>query len=47
MSNKSKVLEMRQKRADIWNRAKAFLNERSDENGMMSAEDTQEYERME
>ena len=43
----SKIAEMRQKRGELWDRAKAFLNEHADENGMMSAEDTATYERME
>ena len=43
----SKILEMRQKRADLWDKAKAFLDEHEGENGLMSAEDTEEYERME
>nr|DAR21915.1 MAG TPA: major capsid protein [Caudoviricetes sp.] len=43
----SKITEMRQKRGDLWDKAKAFLNEHADENGMMSAEDTATYERME
>ena len=43
----SKVLELRQKRADIWDKAKAFLDERRNESGMLSAEDTGTYERME
>ena len=43
----STILEMRQKRAEIWDRAKAFLDEHQGENGVMSAEDTVEYERME
>ncbi len=43
----SKILEMRQKRADLWDKAKAFLDEHEGENGVMSAEDTAEYERME
>ena len=43
----SKILEMRQKRAEIWDKAKAFLDEHQNENGVMSAEDTEEYERME
>ena len=43
----SKIAEMRQKRGELWDRAKAFLNEHADENGMMSAEDTTTYERME
>lgn len=43
----SKTAELRQKRGDLWDKAKAFLNEHADENGMMSAEDTATYERME
>ena len=43
----SKIAEMRQKRGDLWDKAKAFLNEHADANGMMSAEDTATYERME
>lgn len=43
----SKIAEMRQRRGELWDRAKAFLNEHADENGMMSAEDTETYERME
>ena len=43
----SKILEMRQKRGEIWDQAKAFLDSHQDENGVMSAEDTQTYERME
>ena len=43
----SKILDMRQKRGEIWDKAKAFLDEHQDENGVMSAEDTQTYERME
>jgi len=43
----SKIAEMRQKRGELWDKAKAFLNEHTDENGMMSAEDTATYERME
>lgn len=35
----SKIAEMRQKRGDLWDKAKAFLNEHADENGMMNAED--------
>ena len=37
----SKILEMRQKRADLWDKAKAFLDEHEGENGVMSAEDTE------
>ena len=43
----SKTAELRQKRGELWDKAKAFLNERADENGMMNAEDTATYERME
>ena len=43
----SKIAEMRQKRGELWDQAKAFLNEHADANGMMNAEDTQTYERME
>ena len=43
----SKILEMRQKRAEVWDKAKAFLDEHTNENGVMSAEDSQQYERME
>lgn len=43
----NKIHEMRKKRGEIWDRAKAFLGEHQDENGMLSAEDTEQYERME
>ena len=43
----SKVLAMRKKRGEIWDKAKAFLDEHRGEDGLMSAEDTQTYERME
>ena len=43
----SKILEMRQKRAELWDKAKAFLDEHQNENGVMNVEDTEEYERME
>ena len=43
----SKILDMRKKRGDIWDKAKAFLDERTGENGLMNAEDTTTYERME
>ena len=43
----SKILEMRQKRAEVWDKARAFLDERTNESGVMSAEDSQQYERME
>lgn len=43
----SKVLEMRKTRGELWDKAKAFLNEHQNENGIMNAEDTAQYERME
>ncbi len=43
----NQILEMRQKRADLWDAAKAFLDEHQDENGTMSAEDAAAYDKME
>lgn len=43
----SKVLELRDKRAKAWEGAKAFLDSKRGENGLISAEDTATYEAME
>lgn len=43
----NKILELREKRAKLWESAKAFLDARRDEKGLVSAEDTATYERME
>ncbi len=43
----SKILDMRRKRGEIWDKAKAFLDSHKDEQGLLSAEDTAAYERME
>ena len=43
----SKILDMRAKRGEIWDKAKAYLDEHKDESGILSAEDTEVYERME
>ena len=43
----NRILAMREKRGQLWDKAKDFLTERQDENGMLSAEDAAEYERME
>ena len=43
----SKVNELRTKRAKTWEQAKAFLDSHRSENGILSAEDTETYERME
>jgi len=43
----SKILELREKRARLWDEAKAFLDAKRNENGLLSAEDTETYEKME
>lgn len=42
-----KINEMRTQRAKTWEKAKAFLDERRNEQGILSGEDTATYERME
>jgi HK97 family phage major capsid protein len=41
------ILNLREKRAKLWDSAKAFLDSRRSEIGLLSAEDTTTYERME
>lgn len=41
------INELRAKRANLWDEAKKFLDSRTDSNGMMSAEDSATYDRME
>ncbi|MCM1297827.1 MAG: phage major capsid protein [Muribaculaceae bacterium] len=43
----SKVLELREKRAKAWDAAKKFLDAKRGADGMLSAEDTAAYDRME
>ena len=43
----SKVNELRTKRAKTWEQAKEFLDSHRSENGILSAEDTEVYEKME
>lgn len=43
----NKILELREKRAKLWDSTKAFLDFRRSENGLLSAEDTATYEKME
>ena len=43
----SKILELREKRARAWDAAKAFLDSKRGENGLLSDEDTATYEKME
>ena len=42
----SKITELRQKRGEIWDQAKAFVREHQTENGTLSMEDNATYERM-
>ena len=41
------IIEMRKKRSETWEKAKAFLDTHRNDSGILSAEDTQTYERME
>lgn len=43
----NKILELREKRANLWDNTKAFLDSRRNDKGMLSAEDTATYESME
>ena len=43
----SKILELREKRAKAWDAAKAFLDSKRGTDGLISAEDTAVYEKME
>ncbi|NFN85874.1 phage major capsid protein [Clostridium sporogenes] len=43
----NKILELREKRAKIWEDAKKFLDSKRNESGFISAEDTETYEKME
>mgnify|MGYP000983378184 CR=1 FL=1 len=43
----SKILELREKRAQAWETAKAFLDSKRGSDGLISAEDTAVYEKME
>ena len=43
----NKILDLREKRARVWDSAKTFLDSRRGENGLLSAEDTATYEKME
>ena len=43
----NKILELREKRAKLWDSTKAFLDSRRSEQGVLSAEDTATYENME
>ena len=43
----NKILELREKRAKLWDSTKAYLDSKRDGNGVLSAEDTEQYEKME
>lgn len=43
----NQILEMREKRAQLWDAAKKFLDEHQDANNSLSAEDAATYDRME
>ena len=43
----STSIELRKQRTRVWEQAKAFLDSHRDEKGILSAEDTETYERME
>ena len=43
----NKILELREKRAKLWDSPKAFLDSRRSDQGVLSAEDTATYENME
>lgn len=43
----SKIQELREKRASVWESAKKFLDEHRQENGLIKPEDNETYERME
>ena len=45
--NMNQILALREKRANLWNEAKAFLDSHRSEDGMVSAEDNITYEKME
>ena len=43
----NKIIELRKKRAEVWDRAKAFLDIKRGDDGLISAEDNTTYEKME
>ena len=43
----SQILELREKRAKAWDAAKAFLDSKRNDSGVVSVEDTAVYDRME
>ncbi|MBU3100668.1 MULTISPECIES: phage major capsid protein [Clostridium] len=43
----NKILELREKRAKLWDSTKAFLDSKRNDDGILSAESTETYEKME
>ena len=43
----NQILELREKRAKAWEAAKAFLDSKRNQDGFVSAEDAQTYEKIE
>ena len=43
----SEIRKMREKRVKLWETAKAFVESRQDANGLLSAEDSAAYDKME
>lgn len=43
----NKILDLREKRAKVWDSAKKFLDSKRNDKGILSAEDTETYEKME
>ncbi len=43
----STILELREKRAKAWDAAKAFMDSKRSPDGLLSAEDTATYDKME
>lgn len=43
----NKIMELREKRAKLWEETKAFLDSKRNENGILSNEHTEQYEKME
>ena len=43
----NRIIELREKRAKVWEQAKAFLDDKRGDEGLLSAEDTATYETME
>ncbi|MFT5873893.1 MAG: hypothetical protein ACI8WT_002845 [Clostridium sp.] len=43
----NKILELREKRVKLWDNTKTFLDSKKNDKGLLSAESTETYEKME